>query len=138
MPFIDILPQFQTLKTSFDGSDFRHFIYEYLTNKTDESWQALTSAERHKFKSKYNKQVIAANTFSLFMDKIPPRPMKPLLIQAWKGLVSQKVNQAMQKLRTFIGNNPEIKNNKNFSTITESLMSKKNNMKLIKRLLDHA
>ena len=73
LPFIDIVPQFQTLKTAFDGSDFRHFIYEYLTNKTDESWQALSSAERHEFKSKYNKQVIAANTFGIFMDKIIAR-----------------------------------------------------------------
>ena len=124
-PFVDIVPKFQTLKTAFDGTNFRHFIYEYLTNKTDEAWTALTSNERFEYRSKYNKQVIAAKTFSLFMDPITPRPKNPMLIQDWKGAVSQKVNDGMKKLRTFIEKTPEIKTNKHDSTITESLMSKK-------------
>ena len=123
--FVDIVPEFKTLKTAFDGSDFRHFIYEYLTNRTEESWKALSTSDRFEFRSKYNKQVIAAKTFSLFMDTITSRPTNPLLIQAWKGLVSQKVNEGMKRLRVFIEKHPEIKTSKYDSTITESLMSKK-------------
>ena len=58
-----------------------------------------------------------------------------MLIQDWKGAVSQKVNDGMKKLRTFIEKNPEIKTNKHDSTITESLMSKKKNVLFINQLM---
>ena len=123
--FVDIVPEFKTLKTAFDGTDFRHFIYEFLTNRTEESWKSLSGSDRFELRSKYNKQVIAVKTFSLFMDTISPRPTNPMLIQPWKGVVSQKVNEGMKELCIFIESHPEIKASKYDSTITESLMSKK-------------
>lgn len=133
--FVDIIPDFKTLKTAFDGTDFRHFIYEFLTNRTEESWKSLSGSDRFELRSKYNKQVIAVNTFRLFMDTISPRPTNPMLIQPWKGVVSQKVNEGIKKLRIFIESHPEIKASKYDSTITQSLMSKKKNVMLINRLM---
>ena len=46
LTFFDIVPEFRTLKTAFDGSDFCHFIYEFLTNRTEESWKSLSGSDR--------------------------------------------------------------------------------------------
>ena len=64
-------PDFLLLKVSLDTNDLQAFVYDFLTNQKETTFEALTKANQKLYRSRYNKQKKSIATFILFVEDIP-------------------------------------------------------------------
>ena len=123
---LEIIPDFKVFKDVLNGGDFRHFVYEFLTNPTLKSYDALDRTSKIREKSRFGKQKIAIDLFMKFMIDFPAKPTRDIDIPKWKGEVSKCINLGIEKLTNVLIANPDVKSSTRYDrvTITWSLLSK--------------
>ena len=52
----EIVPDFLSLKVSLDTNDLQAFVYDFLTNQKETTFEALTKANQKLYRSRYKKQ----------------------------------------------------------------------------------
>ena len=132
---IPIIPHFSTLASAMNGGSFKNFVYEFLSNESEISFERLSNEEKKQYRSKFNKQKLCISTFRLFMPTINEKPLNAIDFEHWKGNLHKSVSIGISRVEAFIHKYPEFKPTKAKITITESLMSKKKNIQFIKEKL---
>ena len=127
----EIIPDFETLKKSFETKSFHAFSLEWLTNKTQESYDIykknsnVQNKTKSNEKSKFNKQKMAISVLKLFMKDIPEKPKRLYELGEWKGQMSVAIDDAVKKLVIFVLRHKLKKEAKNV-TITKRLLTDNN------------
>ena len=123
---LEIVPDFKVFKDVLNGGDFRHFVYEFMTNLTQKSYDALDRTSKCCEKSRFGKQKIAIDLFKKFLIDFPEKPTRDIDIPKWKGEVSKCINLGIEKLKNLLIANPDVKSSTRYDrvTITWSLLSK--------------
>ena len=75
------------------------------------------------------------STLKLFMKNIPKKPILSVDMTKWKGEMQRCINEAITDVEEFVRKHPQLKAPRGKLTITESLMSKKENVDFIKKQL---
>ena len=126
------IPDFLILKKRFKHAKFHDFAYYFLINRTAESYQNLTVAERNKNKSAYARQNKAIEALKLFMPKIPNEPIPVMAKEEWKKNVSKMIDEAIIKVQRFIIEHPALKKQTVANTVKINFMQNKKHYQLMK------